>query len=523
MGKMANFRKILEETQNGQYELISDYIGRRYDVTVRCKKCGNAFTRKAVQFMYKNGNAVKVDCPNCEDSHSKLTTEGFQLRLDRLNGEDVYKAITEYLGASKEITIQHECGEVLKLKQASYAMKKPFRCPMCDKGSNMITTDIFKRKVFNKYGDDYTILGEYQSNTTKILVRHNICGREFEIEPYSLLRGKYGCQQCGFQAQRLTKEEVLQRISDLHDNIVVLSDYLNVNSRAKCKCTICNHEWETSFGALLKGTGCPNCAIYNKLEIGIVDDMWTSAPEIANYLVDKEDGYTHVKKTTERLLFKCPKCGYEEYKIPINIFDKNGQYICNRCRDGISYPEKFFINFLEQLNIDFVYQFSKTNANWVSNYLYDFFLSNYNIILEIHGEQHYKGFNYCKSADEIQENDNNKYNLAIKYVNEYIVIDARNSTMNYIKESILNSKLAEIFDLSTINWEECAIFASNSLLIKSCELWKDGFSVGQISNQLHLCKATIFRYLREGTNIGICNYTSLESYHRTQKDNINVA
>lgn len=57
-------------------------------------------------------------------------------------------------------------------------------------GASKSTRFFKKEEVYNLYGDEYTVLGDYTKGTNKILIRHNICGSKYEQEPRLILSGK---------------------------------------------------------------------------------------------------------------------------------------------------------------------------------------------------------------------------------------------------------------------------------------------------------------------------------------------
>ena len=122
---------------------------------------------------------------------------------------------------------------------------------------------------------------------------------------------------------------------------------------------------------------------------------------------------------------------------------------------------------LEQLGIEFqiqkTFEWSK-NVKHISPKLsgkkvYDFFLTKYNTIIETHGIQHYEDYftrisKRARNSSEEQENDIIKQELAKNNnINNYISVNCRESNMNFIKNSILNCQLNNLFDLSQIDWE----------------------------------------------------------------------
>ncbi|HAT4302323.1 TPA: hypothetical protein I9089_002430 [Clostridium perfringens] len=180
------------------------------------------------------------------------------------------------------------------------------------------------------------------------------------------------------------------------------------------------------------------------------------------------------------------------------------------CRDGKSYPEKFMRSLLEQLNVDFEIEYS---PSWIDNKRYDFYIKECNCIIEVHGKQHYDGSFKVKGGrtlEEEKQNDKHKKEVAllngIKY---YIELDCRESNMDYIKNSIINSELANLFDLSNINWTSCAKFSNKNIVKEVCDHWNNRSGdemVGDLAKIFNLDRCTINRYLKKGTKLGWCEY-----------------
>ena len=208
---------------------------------------------------------------------------------------------------------------------------------------------------------------------------------------------------------------------------------------------------------------------------------------------------------------------------------------CNACGDGVSYPEKFINNLLEQLNVDFEKQFS--NFDWIGNCKYDFYIPSLDLILEAHGGQHgkfitkgeltfikrTKGFG---KRDDI-ENDIKKCWLAYDNgIENYIQLDCNYSDMEYIKNSVLNSELVKMFDLSNINWNKCHEFACSNLVKVVCDYWHEHIEVNgenittkDIGEMFGLSRHAIIRYLKQGVKLGWCNYDPKEESKKSGGQN----
>lgn len=232
-------------------------------------------------------------------------------------------------------------------------------------------------------------------------------------------------------------------------------------------------------------------------------------PELMLYLVNKEDAYKYSFGTNQKILLKCPKCGYGK-SMNLNNFFSDG-FGCPRCSDGVSYPEKFIFNLFEQLNIDFKYQLSKSILDWCDKYKYDFFIDKINGIVEVHGIQHYeKNYGVFGNLKGIKENDKEKEYLAkSNNISNYIILDCRYSKLEWVKDNIMKSQLPQLlnFKEADIDWSKCHEAGLNTFVKEACELWNSGITnTLEIANKLGLDRSTVTRYLKRGNEIGLCDY-----------------
>jgi hypothetical protein len=291
----------------------------------------------------------------------------------------------------------------------------------------------------------------------------------------------------------------------------------------KYQCLNCGNIDTITESSLNNHNGCNGCCISpQKVLIGY-NDMWTTNSELASLLANPNDGYKYTEHSEKEVDWLCHNCGnIVKNKIIANV-NKQG-LSCPKCSDGISYPEKIMYSVLEQLNLDFTTQLSKSDFKWCNNYKYDFYFkyNNEGYIIETHGLQHYRNcFHRIKGTrtlEEEQENDRLKKELAIHNgVKEenYIVIDCRKSELEWIRDNddgILNSKLNNIFNLSKIDWNKCEEFILSSLVKIACDYKKDNpdMTTVDIGKMMKIHYATIIRYLKKGTKLGWCNYNPKE-------------
>ncbi|MFJ8247508.1 zinc-ribbon domain-containing protein [Peribacillus asahii] len=303
------------------------------------------------------------------------------------------------------------------------------------------------------------------------------------------------------------------------------------NSRVTKICDICGGETPNlMYASVLAKRGkdgldrCLKCGSKHgankrvEESINDINCLSTTHPHVAKLLYNPELGKNLTYGSGKKVYFKCQDCG-NKVKKQIHKVSSRG-VSCPRCGDGYSYPEKFVYNVLLQLNMDF--EFQKSFDEWYESddmKYYDFYLPSMNCIIEVHGLQHYKESfskigNDARNLEEETLNDETKRKVALAHgVNEgmYISLDARYSEYDYIKNSIINSRLGKLFDLSKINWVECSEFATSSIIKQVCERYNGGLkNTAELGDVFKINRATVISYLHKGSKIGFCNYKGMK-------------
>lgn len=226
------------------------------------------------------------------------------------------------------------------------------------------------------------------------------------------------------------------------------------------------------------------------------------------------------RKNGRHYRIECLQCGNVYERSESHLKDRGAK--CPICGDGISYPTKFINSVLLQIKCSFKKEYILKN---VKNKRYDFYIEDINTIIEVHGAQHYEKTFGNRTLKEEQENDKLKEELAYQNgVRHYIVIDARKSNIEWIKNSVLNSKLSEFFNLSEIDWEECHKFAVGSITHKICSLFKedDPNIATKIAKEMGIARGTVVRHLKRGEELGWCNYdpSKIQTLNGQQKSKL---
>jgi ribosomal protein S27E len=223
----------------------------------------------------------------------------------------------------------------------------------------------------------------------------------------------------------------------------------------KCQCDCGNIKVLSSShlkSGASKSCGCLNKELIvqrNHFQKPIYPTLKEARKDLYECLVNKSDG-NYSLKSNETVKVKCPNCN-TIYNIKMFYYTDIGVK-CPKCSKGISYPNKFMYCVLEQLGYDFE---TERTFDWSNGKKYDFYIEELNCIIEAHGKQHYEDCSWS-TAEEQQQNDEYKYNLAINNgIKNYIALDCRISSCKFIKNSILTNKdFVKLFpNIYEINWD----------------------------------------------------------------------
>jgi hypothetical protein len=306
----------------------------------------------------------------------------------------------------------------------------------------------------------------------------------------------------------------------------------------KYKCNKCGYDCGEHYSIKDKKHKGELWVVESQLELGCGCSVCCSAPKIVVKsinsivatdkwmipIVGEEVAKTHTYNSSDKIKVTCPDCGrVKSKKMDISTIHQCHSISCS-CSDKTPYTEKLIFNILEQLGVNFEYhktfEWSKSvqveNIELCGRKEYDFYLIDYNIMIEAHGIQHYEESNRGRSLKIEQANDEIKKELAldngIKEEN-YIVVDCRTSELEWIKQNILNSRLSELFNLSQIDWIKTEEFALSNLIKAVCDIWnnkEESEAIIDISEKTGYGRTTIRRWLNKGSNYGFTNYNGIE-------------
>ena len=125
----------------------------------------------------------------------KKSTAQFKKEVFELVGNE-YDVLGKYVGTHTALLMRHnECGSIYKQRPHDF-LDGGCRCPECF-GTHKRSNGTFQKEI-NKITEpgEYTVIGNYVNNKTKVKIKHNKCGFVFKKTPYNFLNHKNMCPYC---------------------------------------------------------------------------------------------------------------------------------------------------------------------------------------------------------------------------------------------------------------------------------------------------------------------------------------
>lgn len=302
--------------------------------------------------------------------------------------------------------------------------------------------------------------------------------------------------------------------------------------RYVCECLECGAEYPKDSSILDERFGCPCCgeggAMVVKKE---VNSVWKTNPEIVGLFANEEDSWYVSIGSRKECLFKCPICE-KEHVLPVKYIAQRKSVPCKYCEDRVSFGEAYVGCLLNILGIDYKREVSTRTLKWASGKRYDFYIESFNTIIETHGIQHYEEMRFKehkrrRTLKEEQENDRIKEALAKKNgIKHYIVIDCRESTVEYVKDSILNNPTFKELFLKgkTVNWELLnEELKGHSKFKEVLDMWNSGETTIEVIAELTgLGRDTCRNYLKKASDMGKCEFDTKKNAQKVLKEPIKV-
>ena len=312
-----------------------------------------------------------------------------------------------YRGAFEKVECEClNCGNVWDAVPKEMTGKKLRGCPRCGiskrNESHRISNKEFLDKLEIAHNGNIVALENYVNAKTKIKFKCLKDGYIWKSEPYRVMNGT-GCPMCTNHIKK-TEDDFIQMLSERNPDVELVSKYKSMHERALFKCKVCNYEWKTTPCHLVTkhhATRCPKC--YGKIvptTTEFIEKIYKINPNI-EILDDYIDSKTKLK-------CRCLLCDGIFYMKPSHLISGHG---CRHCTCSIG--EDKIRHFLDEHNIQYESQKFFEDLKGVRGRVltFDFYLPQFNLLIEFQGKQHEKPIKYFGGEDSFkiqQEHDRRK-------------------------------------------------------------------------------------------------------------------
>lgn len=252
MSKMTTeiFKQKVFDLVGDEYTVLGTYENAKTKILIRHKNCNSEIS--ILPSLFIGGTR----CRKCFIDSRRKTHEQFLAEMFQLVGDE-YIVLTDYISNGTKVEIQHsKCNHIYKVTPAHFLSGT--RCPNCF-GAHKKTDEQFKRQVLELVGNEYTFMDNYKTTTIKLPVKHKICGNEYQITPNDFLGGTR-CPYCFGNIRKTTDQFKQSVKEKYDDEYTVIGEYINNRTKIKLQHNICGHKYVTSPDNFLAGYGCPLCA-----------------------------------------------------------------------------------------------------------------------------------------------------------------------------------------------------------------------------------------------------------------------
>ena len=356
--------------------------GNRYDyseakfmsvkdkVKINCKEHGSFLQSPKSHF---EGHG----CPQCNPTKTH-TIEHFIQKAKAVHGDRYIYDKVKYVNSFVKVTIT--CKDHGDFQQAPYTHISGQGCRVCGNLRKTTSEEDFIKKSKeihdNKY--DYRKVN-YINNYTPVIITCPTHG-DFKQKPTTHLLD-HGCYSCGREALRINKEGFIKKANEVHKNKYDYSktNYTVTRDYIEIVCPI-HGAFTQKANNHLNGLGCPGCSVSPK-RVFNTEQFIERANEVHNDLYD----YSKVVYVDSKsnVIITCRKESHGDFlQRPLNHLSGTGCPICSESKGELAIRSVVLKN-----NIAFKREYNLPEVNL--RLRCDFYLPEYDLLIEFHGQQHY--------------------------------------------------------------------------------------------------------------------------------------
>lgn len=274
-----------------------------------------------------------------------------------------------------------------------------------------------KGYIYTKHLDEFYVdVSDLNAGCSKkVRVLCDYCKKEY-FSPYNMHLKRYNagmpdlCRSCSNKRQQLKRKDAtyLKLKSKCEFNGYTLltdrEDYFGTRSYVKF---ICNKHGEQVMLAdnIINGHKCIKCSYENRgkqcrYDVNTVEQKINAVN--GNKLLNKSD---YINSTYKNLKVLCGICGTNTFITSLDDYFNHNTNRCRKCSKSESVGELLISKVLDEYNIVYERQKKFSDCTFKRQLPFDFYLTEYNTLIEFDGQQHYNPIYGNNTLMQVQERD----------------------------------------------------------------------------------------------------------------------
>lgn len=400
---IEEFKKRAIAVYGDKYDYSkSVYVTHKTKIEILCPEHG-AFYQNISNFLRGYG------CHKC-GKRPKWDTSDFIQKAKEVHGDKYDYSKVEYKGASSKVCII--CPEHGEFWQQANCHLMGRGCTKCATNAPIPHEEAYKKVLDKCKEKGYILISDfnYTNINSKFRVKCLKDGYEWNTYFANFITKNRGCTKCAIEYNHnisrtpyeIALDDVLKICSKKNLEIVGDFVYKNSNSRINLRCLNDGYEWSPVYKDIVgkRGHGCPKCSgkIVDKTYI---DDFINNMCKKYNYILEEPFEYNNC---FSKIKLRC--CKHNIVWTPTWKDFSKEKCLCPKCKNF-----KLEIIIDNFLNINDIKHEKQKRLTGTRQFL-DFFITNMNIGIECHGEQHFipnlvrfgedkgnKNFEYVRDCD----------------------------------------------------------------------------------------------------------------------------
>lgn len=375
--------------------------------TCDCPGCNNTQIvpyRNYNKIITKRGMYMCKDCVRKEnlDKRTQITHERlYNLFLDKCEGHGAIPITTfeEFKGCNDDVKYICPIHGLVSTSMRNISGENAW-CRLCGNmkigKDKMLTIDEVKDRVESKNNNILLNPEEYSGfNTRNLRVLCGSCHNEFITSLSSITNGNGRCYSCGQKESAVhwqtDREYHFSKFKQMCEESVYtllssLEDYQNCYSKLRYLCPK-HGEQIGSYTKFVQGYRCPECgkeSMSGKNRLSI-EELINRINIGGNTLLNPQE---YIRNSEPNLRIQC-SCG-EIFTTSLVNYEQGVASVCPTCSKKMSSGERLIKNFLEINSIDFIPQYKFNDCRDKRCLPFDFYLPDYNCIIEFDGQLHFE-------------------------------------------------------------------------------------------------------------------------------------